>query len=151
MYKTLLYSLILCSFISCSTRTEECNEKPINPNGDSELALVMRALYINTLSFKTEIFTNTDSITDKFLNHNTIEEFKRNYEDLNYAQPTDLNLRSDGIYKGFADTYIESSKRFLTNNNQTKENYTLMVNNCIQCHEQFCLGTMKKIRKLYIK
>ena len=151
MFKKLFIYFIICSIFSCTNTTKKCENNPINPNGDSELALVMRALYINTLSLKTEIFTNTDSITDKFLNHNTIEEFKKNYENLNHAQPTDLNLKNDGIYKEFADTYIKSSKKFLSNNNQTKENYTLMVNNCIQCHEQFCLGTIKKIRKLYIK
>lgn len=150
MFKTLFYFLLACLFFSCSTKTKECKKNQINPNGDSELALVMRALYNNTLSIKSEYIKNTDSISNIELNLNIIEDFTLNYEALNHAEPTDHDLRNDGIYKGFTDIYINSSTEFLTNK-YSKENYNLMVNNCIQCHEQFCLGTIDKIRKLYIR
>ena len=108
----------------------------------------MRALYTNTLDIKKELLTTTDT-TITNLNSINLEEFKINYNALHTSKPTDLNLRIDGKYERFAETYINSSKNFI--NNSSKENYNSMVNNCIQCHEQFCLGAIKKIQKLYTK
>ena len=105
---------------SCSSTTKECENIQINPNGESELALVIRALYINTLDIKNELFTHTDT-TISNLNSIKLEEFKINYNSLHTSKPTDLNLRIDGKYERFADTYINSSKRFINNN--SKENY----------------------------
>ncbi len=148
LLKKIFLLFIIITIFGCSSTTKECENIQINPNGESELALVMRALYTNTLDIKKELFTNTDT-TITNLNSINLEEFKINYNSLHTSKPTDLNLRIDGKYKRFADTYINSSKNFI--NNSSKENYNSMVNNCIQCHEQFCLGAIKKIQKLYTK
>ena len=144
----MFYLIIIFTMFGCSSITKECENIQINPNGESELALVMRALYINTLDIKNELFTYTDT-TISNLNSIKLEEFKINYNSLHTSKPTDLSLRIDGKYERFADTYINSSKKFINNN--SKENYNSMVNNCIQCHEQFCLGAIKKIQRLYTK
>ena len=59
------------------------------------------------------------------------------------------NLRDDGVYQAFANAYINTSEKFT--NNLSQKNFNAMVNNCIQCHEKFCLGTIQKINKLYIR
>lgn len=148
LLKKIFYLIIIFTIFGCSSTTKECENIQVNPNGESELALVMRALYINTLDIKNELFTYTDT-TISNLNSIKLEEFKINYNSLHTSKPTDLSLRIDGKYERFADTYINSSKNFINNN--SKENYNSMINNCIQCHEQFCLGAIKKIQKLYTK
>ena len=148
LFKKIFYLIIIFTIFGCSSTTKECENIQVNPNGESELALVMRALYTNTLDIKKELFTNIDTTLTN-LNSFNLEEFKTNYNALHTSNPTDLNLRKDGKYERFADTYINSSKNFINNN--SKENYNSMINNCIQCHEQFCLGAIKKIQKLYTK
>ena len=148
MHKTILHILVFSLCFACSNSTKECEEKPINPNGESELALLMRDLHLNTFDIKKQLFL-TDSNEEKKLNTEFIKKFKYNYLAIRTAQPTEGNLREDGLYKGYADLYINSSKKFLEN--KTKKNYNHMVSSCIQCHEQFCLGAIGKINKLYFK
>ena len=148
MHKTILHILVFSLCFACSNSTKECKEKPINPNGESELALLMRDLHLNTFDIKKKLFL-TDSTEEKKLNTEFIKKFKYNYLAIKTAQPTEGNLREDGLYNGYADLYINSSKKFLEN--KTKKNYNLMVSSCIQCHEQFCLGAIGKINKLYFK
>ena len=78
-----------------------------------------------------------------------IQKFNDNLNLLHTAKPTDENLRDDGVYRAFASAYINTSEEFT--NNLSHKNFNTMVNNCIQCHEKFCLGTIQKINKLYIR
>ena len=68
---------------------------------------------------------------------------------LHIAKPTDENLRDEGVYQAFASAYINTSEKFT--NDISHKNFNAMVNNCIECHEKFCLGTIQKINKLYIR
>ena len=141
MYKALFQILFFSLIIACSNSKKECEEQPINPNGESELALLMRELHNNTLDIKKNLFLNySTSLTD---------EFKYNYQAIKTSNPTESNLRDDGIYNGYADLYINSVDKFL--NNKSQKNYNSMVTNCIQCHQHFCLGAINKINKLYYK
>ncbi|MDG2139565.1 MAG: hypothetical protein P8J77_05135 [Flavobacteriales bacterium] len=149
MYKLILYHLIICCIIGCSNTTKECEEKPLNPNGDSELAIVMRNLYLNTLDVKKEIIKNPNSSINQILQKETIERFTKNYLAINTAKPTEKDLRKDGIYASYTYLYINSVENFL--NNKTKKNYNLMVSSCIQCHERFCFGAINTINKLHLK
>tara|TARA_A100000164_G_scaffold158945_1_gene140940 strand:- start:656 stop:985 length:330 start_codon:yes stop_codon:yes gene_type:complete len=108
----------------------------------------MRELHNNTLDIKKNLFLNDSTIVNE-LSADFVDKFKYNYIAIRTASPTDSNLRKDGIYNGYADLYINSSEKFLKYN--SKKNYNLMINNCIQCHEHFCLGAISKINKLYHK
>jgi len=147
LLKNLLYTALLLTFFGCSNSKNECESEQINPNGESELALLMRDIHQNTLEIKNNLFLN-DSIENK-LNSSLIDEFKYNYQAIKTANPTESNLRDDGIYNGYADLYINSVDKFL--NDKSKKNYNSMVTNCIQCHQHFCLGAISKINKLYYK
>ena len=148
MYKALFQILFFSLIIACSNPKKECEEQPINPNGESELALLMRELHNNTLDIKKNLFLN-DSTNVNELSADFVDKFKYNYLAIRTASPTDSNLRKNGIYNGYADLYINSSEKFLKYN--SKKNYNLMINNCIKCHEHFCLGAISKINKLYHK
>ena len=98
---------------------------------------------------KKEIIKHPNSSIDQILQQETIEIFTKNYLAINTAEPTEKDLRKDGIYTGYADLYINSVENFL--NNKTKKNYNLMVSSCIQCHERFCFGAINTINKLHLK
>ena len=107
----------------------------------------MRDLYDNTLEIKTNLFV--DSLSNNNLNIDFINKFIKNYNAINTAKPTEKNLKEDGVYNGYADLYINSTKKFMQE--KSEKNYNRMVRNCVQCHEQFCLGAISKINKLYYK
>jgi hypothetical protein len=132
----------------CSNNQKECIDNQINPNGDSELAIVMRNLFDNSLEIKNHII-ELDTLKSNKLPNKLIEKFTYNLNLLHSAKPTDKNLRDDGVYRAFANAYINTSEKFT--NNLSHKNFNTMVNNCIQCHEKFCLGTIQKINKLYIR
>ena len=132
----------------CSNNQNECIDNQINPNGDSELAIVMRNLFDNSIEIKSHIIELDDFKLNK-LPSELIQKFNDNLNLLHTAKPTDKNLRDDGVYRAFANAYINTSEKFT--NNLSQKNFNGMVNNCIQCHEKFCLGTIQKINKLYIR
>ena len=132
----------------CSNNQKECIDNQINPNGDSELAIVMRNLFDNSLEIKSHIIELDDFKSNK-LPSKLIEKYSYNLNLLNSAKPTDKNLKDDGIYQAFANAYINTSEKFT--NNLSHKNFNATVKNCIQCHEKFCLGTIQKINKLYIR
>ena len=132
----------------CSNNQNECIDNQINPNGDSELAIVMRNLFDNSLEIKSHIIELDDFKSNK-LPSKLIEKYSYNLNLLHSAKPTDKNLKDEGIYQAFANAYINTSEKLT--NNLSQKNFNAMVNNCIQCHEKFCLGTIQKINKLYIR
>ncbi|MDC1063574.1 hypothetical protein OAQ16_03935 [Flavobacteriales bacterium] len=147
--KRLLYIIVfLFMLFGCSNNQNECIDNQINPNGDSELAIVMRNLFDNSLEIKSHIIELDDFKSNK-LPSKLIEKYSYNLNLLHSAKPTDKNLKDDGIYQAFANAYINTSEKLT--NNLSQKNFNAMVNNCIQCHEKFCLGTIQKINKLYIR
>ena len=112
MYKALFQILFFILIIACSNSKKECEEQPINPNGESELALLMRELHNNTLDIKKNLFLN-DSTNANELSADFVDKFKYNYLAIRTASPTESNLRKNGIYNGYADLYINSSEKFL--------------------------------------
>ena len=146
--KKIIFLTLICFTISCTEKIEK-KTKPLNPNGDSELALIMRELQVNTSIIKDEIekeyFDPNAKINNDYFKQLVKERFK-----LNTAQQSDENLKSTNTYSNFAATYNYSVSNFL-NNKITTKNYNNMINNCISCHQQFCLGTIATINKLKIK
>ena len=146
--KKIIFLTLICFTFSCTEKIEK-KTKPLNPNGDSELALIMRELQVNTSIIKDEIekeyFDPNAKINNDYFKQLVKERFK-----LNTAQQSDENLKSTNTYSNFAATYNYSVSNFL-NNKITTKNYNNMINNCISCHQQFCLGTIATINKLKIK
>jgi|TARA_B110000261_G_C13096821_1_gene362272 hypothetical protein len=146
--KKIIFLTLFFFTISCTEKIEK-KTKPLNPNGDSELALIMRELQVNTSIIKDEIekeyFDPNAKINNDYFKQLVKERFK-----LNTAQQSDENLKSTNTYSNFAATYNYSVSNFL-NNKITTKNYNNMINNCISCHQQFCLGTIATINKLKIK
>ena len=105
MFRNFIYIFLFISIIGCTNSNKECETIEINPNGESELALLMRDLHNNTLEIKEKLFLN-DSTSITNLSVELLNEFKYNYAAIRTAKPTESNLRQDGIYDGYADLYL---------------------------------------------
>ena len=138
MRTTIAATVLLCAIAlqSCdSGKKAEC-KKPINPNGDSELALLMREMASTTELWKDEV---RDGELASELDVSTIKT----------ATPTDSTV-SGATFNGFADAYTASIEHFLDDDSVSVYRFNQMVDKCMSCHSEFCPGPMKRIEKMYI-
>lgn len=136
-------------FIACSSNVEEsaikedCSKpkvSAINPNGDSELALLMRQMFVETDSIKQLIINDEGAVSDEF-----ISELER----VHNAIPTDENVKTPE-FDAFNTSLINQAKALQASTENQTEEFNQLVNRCLDCHSSFCPGPMKKIKKLII-
>ena len=112
-------------------------KRPINPNGDSELALLMR-----------DMFEESDSLKQLVANGKQLTGLKK-YKDIHSAIPTDPTVTGP-VFESFAAAYISSIEALETADSASVFNFNHMVDQCMNCHTEFCPGPKKRIKKLYI-
>jgi hypothetical protein len=114
--------------------------KPLNPNGDSELAVLMRRM----TAF-------TDSLQKKITGGSPIGDYPKTFEHILTARPTDSAMNR-AVFTGFANAYLEKLKRlYFTETSDRTVPYNNVVKSCITCHENFCQGPIKRIQKMLVK
>ena len=145
---TILRGLFLFLFVntiilSCNTKNENKEEaekhtkKQINPNGDSELALLMREMYDEALLMKKQI-KNGEKI-----------KIKLDHDKILTAQATEPENANSLEYKTFAKSYLQTIENIkLASPAEIQDDYNSMVVNCITCHKSLCPGPLARINKL---
>jgi hypothetical protein len=141
--KTAGYFVILlsiCFILSrCGKKTDESCDRPTNPNGDSELALLMRDMTTHLEQEKKNM--------DAHLHPGKMPE---EHKKIKTATPTDTKQLSES-FAGFAQMYLDALTAYHTS---APENHRFAYNNlvktCISCHSNECPGPVKRIKKLMI-
>jgi hypothetical protein len=126
-YKVVTVLLLLfVAAVSCSEEEQACStdehavQKPINPNGDSELALLMRAMFEEAQQIKQQI-ANEEPI-----------RISLNHEEILTAHATDPKKAASAEYKAYANLYLQAMANLQTaNSTQVVDFYDNMVANCI--------------------
>lgn len=134
--------LSLAVFSSCGEQRSDSekmvkNEKVVNPNGDSELALLMR-----------EMFDEGERIKRQIEAGESPSGLKK-FEAIHSAIPTDENA-SGPVFESFANSYIEAIKALENSDSASVFKFNKMVDQCMNCHTEFCPGPKRRIKKLYI-
>lgn len=130
----LVYGLMVTASVSC-------DEKPqiINPNGDSELALLMREMHTDGMKTKHQLLAGKTP------------EIKVKYEKLFTAKATEPQKVASPEYAAYATIYETAVNNFLERSgNAQVDSYKTMVDACMNCHQQICPGPMVKIKKMYL-
>lgn len=145
--KLILGCFLASFFFACSDNEEEevteCEEptvSAINPNGDSELALLMRQLYLEADSIKQLIVNDEGTIPDEFITE---------LEQVHFAIPTDKTVKTPE-FKAFNELLINQAKALQESTENRVEGFNQLVARCIDCHSSFCPGPIVKIKKLKI-
>jgi len=108
-----------------------------NPNGTSELAMLMRDMQKYANDAKAALKAGTKPAPFP-------EAFKKIYT----AEITEGMSKSD-FYTQFADLYITAVKNYSTSTAELRvDAYNNMVNSCLACHSQHCPGPVPVIRKM---
>jgi hypothetical protein len=155
-YSTIVFltSLMIVLLFACSENTqtkqvltssdsasEDCSngsETIMDPNGAKPMALMMRTMVQNATMMREQIIQSEqlDSLKYPFIRFYLVE-------------PTDPNVLQPVFYENarlFQDAYAE-----LFNHPEAQSKYyNAMVGKCINCHEMYCSGPLKRIRKLLI-
>lgn len=140
MKKSLISSAIIISIIWLG-----CNDSPknssgiINPNGDSELALLMRQMFDEGMITKQQIIEGK------------VPEIKVEYVKMHTAQATEPAKVARPEYAAFAEACAQAAEALETAEvSQRVEAYQSLVATCMNCHQALCPGPMVKIKKLYL-
>jgi hypothetical protein len=112
-----------------------------NPNGASELAVLMREMEKQAESWKGEI-EKKESL---------LSPVPASFYTLKTAAVTKPTMKNEN-YDAFADDFITFSEALVkVPAEERTDAYNSMVNGCINCHTQMCPGPMVRIKKFLLK
>ncbi|MEQ8908040.1 MAG: hypothetical protein RIC95_02520 [Vicingaceae bacterium] len=111
---------------SCESKTESCNiessippKKSLNPNEDSKLALLMRSMFEEAETIRTQIENS------KILS----------------AHATEPEKVTSPEYKVLAQLYLNQFEELKGTKVKTAEvHFKSMIENCMSCHQELCKG-----------
>ena len=129
--------------LSCSNSEDvsESSQIPVkwypNPNGDSELALLMRDMFEEALYVKQQVELGKPA------------NIKLDHEKILTAHATEPEKAASAEYKAFAGVYLQTIKALKkANAEDLPDMYENLVASCTTCHQALCPGPMAKIEKL---
>lgn len=113
--------------------------KSLNPNGDSELALLMR-----------EMANWTDSCKAAITEGRVVPAKPERLMHLHTAKKTDENI-DVSLFNSLGSLYQGKVAQFegATDANRV-ELFNAMVGACVGCHQNFCGGPLVRINKMFI-
>ena len=118
-------------------QSEKNQQTIIDPNDSSEMALMMRDMFLKLNDIKSKIQSGQD-ISYEQLRFSIIHE----------SEATDNSFLNNGLTlmsKAFEQKVIDF------NNYPSVQNYTEIVNNCISCHQGMCPGPLQRIDNLILE
>lgn len=118
-------------------KEENLIQQPLNPNGDSELALLMRAMEEEAKRIKEQV-ANGEPVT-----------IELNHEEILTAHATEPKKAASPEYKAFAAAYLQAIESLKTATpDQSATIYDQMISSCMSCHQTLCPGPIVRIKKL---
>lgn len=139
----LLTILMVAIIVSCGKSVEK-NKKdntksPLNPNGDSELAIVMRTMMQSGKTMKAEIEKGS-----------TISQYPAEIKTITTATPTEGMIEDRNVFNGLANYYLNTLDSVYLKGVDTRIQFNHVVKSCVDCHENYCHGPIPAIKQLYI-
>lgn len=142
--RTLINGSVFLFLVGMIFSLESCQNQnngvaPINPNGDSELALMMRDMFEEAMAMKKEI--------DQGEKPKAIKRF----EAMHTAEATEPEKVAMPIYATFTDAYLESLNALKNASiDETPKAFNGVVQSCMNCHQAMCPGPIVRIEKLWV-
>lgn len=120
--------------------TEETKKEIVNPNGDSELALLMRTMFDESMAAKQLIEDGKPA-----------PNFSEQFVTIHTAKETDPTVRTDE-FRALSEVFLKQVELLEQANDENRvAAHNNMVASCLACHKAYCPGPMVKIKKLRIK
>ncbi len=124
---------------NCTDNKGKTGNSRFTMREDSEMTLLMRDMYEYYDSLKVNI------------EEGEIPKEIRDFSEVHSAVSTEPEKGKSELYQAMATVYKESADRLKNKKNDMPKYFNLMVDNCMNCHQQMCPGPMVVIEKLYLK
>ena len=134
------FLVLSCILLACgSERIDQGGDRVINPNGDSELALLMRDMFEDGMRTKAQILAGEQP------------EINTDFHHIRHASATEPQKVASEDYAHLAKVYEATAESLLTSEHPERgATYQMMVGACMSCHQVMCPGPMVKIKKMYL-
>lgn len=126
--------------LACSTEQKPPPEGNFtNPNGASELAILMNEMFADALAAKQNIEQGKPALIEVMP------------EKILTAAATEPEKVASPEYKAFAESYIQAVHLMREGApDEAAERFQVVATACMNCHESLCPGPTKRIRKLFL-
>lgn len=115
--------------------------QPINPNGDSELALLMRDMATELESLKGQVGTGKE-----------LQFLVEDHDAILYASATEPEKVATENYEIFSKNYLSAINQLKAAPKEEQAGaYALVVQTCIACHKDMCPGPITRIQKMKLQ
>ncbi|MCB0707115.1 MAG: hypothetical protein KDC34_17485 [Saprospiraceae bacterium] len=129
--------LSLFFFACADTDNQAVQQASLNPNGDSELALLMRAMFLDGMQVK------------EALKKGEKPEISVEFEKIHSAKATEPEKAASDTYHAFALAYEQSVLALQdAAADAAPVYYDQMVSACMNCHKAICPGPTMRIQQL---
>lgn len=118
-----------------TTATPEGNYQ--DPNQASELALLMRNMYKDSEQMKKAVLAGK-----------LPEDLREKFKKMHSAVATEADMK-DAAFSAMADVFLKNMDKLYDDKNQI-EDYNILVQSCLACHQNHCPGPISRIKKLTI-
>lgn len=155
--KKVIYIIVLALFtgilINACTNANENNNQKVetkiadsatvietikDPNKPKPMALMMR-----------QMAANADSMKAKLLRGESLDSLSFPFIRFYLVEPTDKNVLEPQFFAN-AKVYQAAHKAIFDHPENQKKYYNLMIGACISCHENYCSGPLRRIKKMPI-
>ncbi len=121
------------------TIDESCNNETIkDPNNPKPMALMMR-----------EMAKNAQLIKELIAKGEQVDSLKFPFIRFYLVEPTDPSVLEPQFYEN-ARLFQEAYKALFKHPKEQTKYYNLVIGKCVNCHQSYCSGPLKRIRKLII-
>lgn len=126
--------------VGCADEKRSQSADIINPNGDSQLALIMRDMFDQHMAVKKQLVSEDRSVDDIKIG------------DIYTLDATEPEKVKSKEYKAYGESYLAILNE-LNNAPESKvtELHNAAVESCMNCHTALCPGPRVKIKKLFVK
>ncbi len=116
---------------SCSN-----GETIMDPNDTKAMALMMRTMA-----------NQCDSMRLDLLAGKRVDSIRYPLMPFEHAEPSDSSNLVPLFYEN-ASLFASAYRTLMSDTMQQTEHYTAMIQSCVHCHNSFCSGPLRRIRKL---
>lgn len=140
MKKLLILSLAIFTgvlFYQCTRPAQTSTDAVKYPNQDSELAILMREMETEAIAMREAIAKEQDP-----------KDVRSRFEAILTATSTEASMKTPA-FQAMAKSYLKSlHKIYETPKTERMAQYSLMINDCMNCHKAQCPGPLVRIKKL---
>ncbi|MBI5916086.1 MAG: hypothetical protein HY842_11985 [Bacteroidetes bacterium] len=124
---------------ACSDE-KNCATQPLNPNGDSELALLMRAMFEDGMRVKVQILKGETP------------DIQVDFKQILTAKATAPEKMQTADFEPLATSYVQAMRALdAAKPEEAAQLFTTMVTTCMNCHHNTCPGPVVRIKKLFLE